>query len=60
MKENNRKKTYSTPELICIQLDNEISLALESNPPFGPEETLNTRIIENNINNVFKIDKNVV
>jgi len=27
------KRTYSTPEVLCIKLDNEISLALESNEP---------------------------
>ena len=27
------KKVYSQPEIIRVKLDNEISLALESNPP---------------------------
>jgi hypothetical protein len=35
------KRTYIVPALKQIQLDNEISLALESNPPFGPDETMN-------------------
>jgi len=35
------KKKYITPRIEWIQLDNEISLALESNPPAGPEEVLN-------------------
>lgn len=32
------KKQYVTPELEIVILDNEISLALESNPPNGPDE----------------------
>lgn len=36
------KKKYNTPQLQLIELDNEISLALESNPPVGPEEVLNS------------------
>ena len=36
------KKQYTTPQLQLIELDNEISLALESNPPAGPSETLNS------------------
>lgn len=32
------KKKYTTPQLQLIELDNEISLALESNPPAGPDE----------------------
>jgi len=34
------KKKYSAPCIEIIFLDNEISLALESNPPAGPSETL--------------------
>lgn len=34
------KRMYSYPEISCIKLDSEISLALESNPPFGPNEDL--------------------
>jgi len=41
-KENTIKRTYLTPQIERIQLDNEISLALESSPsevpPFGPGE----------------------
>jgi len=33
--ENKEKKTYSPPQIERIQLDNEISLALESNFPMG-------------------------
>jgi len=35
------KKKYTIPEIEIIQLDNEISLALESTPPAGPEESMN-------------------
>jgi len=35
------KKKYITPRIEWIPLDNEISLALESNPPAGPSETRN-------------------
>jgi hypothetical protein len=33
------KKKYITPEVEEIRLDNAISLALESTPPVGPDET---------------------
>jgi hypothetical protein len=32
------KKKYIAPRIEWIPLDNEISLALESNPPIGPDE----------------------
>ncbi len=32
------KKKYISPSIETIHLDNEISLVLESNPPFGPDE----------------------
>jgi hypothetical protein len=32
------KKKYSTPEIEQIKLDSQISLALESTPPEGPDE----------------------
>ncbi len=32
------KKTYFTPEVVKIVLDNEISLVLATNPPIGPGE----------------------
>lgn len=35
------KRRYIHPDVICVSLDNEISLALESNPPDGPGETMN-------------------
>lgn len=34
------KKKYAPPRIEIIILDNEITLALESNPPSGPNETL--------------------
>jgi hypothetical protein len=36
------KKKYTAPEIELVELDNEISLALESAPPAGPSETLNS------------------
>jgi len=38
---NTQKLTYSPPQIERIKLDNEISLALESTPPFGPFESGN-------------------
>lgn len=35
------KKIYKNPEIELVSLDNEISLALESNPPAGPGELTN-------------------
>jgi hypothetical protein len=35
------KKKYNSPVIELIILDNEISLALESSPPFGPGESTN-------------------
>ena len=36
------KRVYSQPEITVMRLDNEISLALESAPPEGPNEVMNT------------------
>ena len=36
------KKKYIAPQVELITIDNEISLALESSPPVGPSETLNS------------------
>jgi len=33
------RQIYNSPEIVCVELDNEISLALESAPPVGPEES---------------------
>jgi len=38
--ENTQKLTYCEPQIKRIKLDNEISLALQSIPPSGPEEGL--------------------
>lgn len=35
------KKEYSSPDIISVKLDNEISLALESDAPPGPNEGQN-------------------
>lgn len=40
-KEKFGKRIYISPEIVSIELDNDISLALESNPPLGPEESMN-------------------
>jgi len=48
------KKIYTTPQLQLIELDNEISLALESAPPAGPSETLNS------VQNPFKQETSLV
>jgi hypothetical protein len=39
-------KTYTAPIIELIILDNEISLALESTPPAGPNEGNNTLVPE--------------
>lgn len=36
--EHTERTNYLAPQIKRIRLDNEISLALESNPPIGPEE----------------------
>lgn len=38
IEKNSKKRLYKSPIIVCIQLDNEISLALESTPPEGPGE----------------------
>ena len=48
------KKTYIAPQIELVELDNEISLALESNPPIYPGEGLNS-----NENNPFKPEINL-
>jgi len=35
------KRVYQVPVIENIRLDNEISLALESAPPAGPDEVMN-------------------
>ena len=36
---DNTKRPYISPTIERVGLDNEISLALESDPPSGPDET---------------------
>ena len=38
MKTAIEKEIYAKPQLECVKLDNDISLALESSPPEGPGE----------------------
>lgn len=49
-----QKIKYHIPQIKCIRIDNEISLALESIPPEGPLEGINN--IENFNINPFKIN----
>lgn len=46
----NYKKGYTSPEIKCIKLDNEISLALQSDAPIGPFEEI-TNNSSTDINN---------
>lgn len=49
MKEMEKKKQlYFPPAINIVRLDNEISLALESNPPGGDGETKNLYFERNN------------
>jgi hypothetical protein len=47
------KIKYIAPTIELVKLDNEISLALESIPPYGPEEG-KLQVPENQNWNVFK------
>ena len=38
MKKYNDKQNYLVPMIVKIELDNEITLLLESTPPAGPNE----------------------
>ena len=49
------KRVYNSPEIVCIELDNEMSLALASEaPPEGPSETFNS------VQNPFKEELGLV
>jgi len=37
------KRMYNSPEIVCVTLDNQISLSLESAPPEGPNESFNLK-----------------
>jgi len=39
IKKHTVKQMYICPEIFFVKLDNEISLALESTPPSGPDES---------------------
>lgn len=41
------KAQYCTPLIECIIIDSEVTLALESTPPMGPNETL---VLNNPVN----------
>lgn len=47
------KKSYIVPQIDCVKLDNEISLALESAPPIGPDE-VNNRLHNSTLQDPFK------
>jgi len=48
MKTTTEKRTYNTPQLELVKLDNDISLILESEPPVGPDEALSSPQFFNN------------
>jgi hypothetical protein len=41
---DNNSKIYLQPEIIRVNLDNEISLALQSEPPLGPGESIGSNL----------------
>ena len=47
---NIEKQKYNTPTIELVELDNEISLTLESAPPEGPDEG-NNNIVPSYFNN---------
>ncbi len=47
-------KNYQSPEIVMIKLDNEISLALESDPPIQDGESVN--LINMKVQNPYKIE----
>jgi hypothetical protein len=51
LNQNINKRLYSVPRVICIEIDKQIALQLESSPPIGPDE-----LVQNNsqFNNPFK------
>ena len=55
--ENTEKKTYSIPQIEQIKLDNEVSLALESDPPTGPGEGAYNKVPEYFNNDPFKLNQ---
>lgn len=55
--QSNNKGAYVTPKIEQIVLDNEISLALESTPPIGPDEAYLNAIQEQNTLSETKVFK---
>jgi hypothetical protein len=51
------KISYNAPQLERIIIDNEISLALESTPPMGPNETMLIKDSQTNCQNPFHDNK---
>lgn len=51
---NKKKKVYKKPVVHSIKLDNDISLAMESDAPTGPNEVLN-KTPEYQNNNPYKL-----
>jgi hypothetical protein len=51
--ENIQKQIYSTPLVVRVKLDNEISLALQSDPPILPGESI-SKVQECFNNDMFK------
>lgn len=50
----NTKKNYTSPQVEVIQLDSDISLILQSEPPIGPNEfSFNSDIIDTHNQNVI-------
>jgi hypothetical protein len=49
------KKKYIYPEIEVVQLDNEISLVLNSNPPAGPDE-----LVLNNVQSPFENEAGLI
>lgn len=50
------KKIYSSPVIEKIVLDNQISLILESNPPFGPSEAARITVPNSLVTNPFRVE----
>ncbi|MBP1677794.1 MAG: hypothetical protein H6Q20_2353 [Bacteroidetes bacterium] len=53
VEEITERRMYSRPEIICVELDNAIALALESAPPIGPDEVY-SKVKHDFYNNPFK------
>ena len=51
------RRVYTAPQIERVELDNEISLALESSPPIGPSEEIPFFAPEYFNHDPFKIEK---